>query len=91
MSRDSPCDMSLRADSLQILKKVPGKRHGGSDPAAAVRLRPMPEPTREDVDALVDRTLVSLDGQHKVRASGGAFTTSFTPLEARIYIAAPAT
>jgi hypothetical protein len=41
------------------------------------------------IPALVDRTLVSLDGQHKVQASGGAFTAQFAPLEVRIYIAAP--
>jgi hypothetical protein len=41
------------------------------------------------VPALVDRTLVTLDGMHKVSAKDGAFTADFAPLEARIYIAAP--
>ena len=41
------------------------------------------------VPALVDRPLLTLDGKHKVTASGGSFTDSFGPLEARVYVAAP--
>jgi hypothetical protein len=42
------------------------------------------------IPALVDRTLVSLDGQFRAQAGGGAFSATLGPLEARIYIAAPA-
>jgi hypothetical protein len=38
---------------------------------------------------LVDRTLVTLDGQYKATAKDGAFDVTLAPLEARIYIAAP--
>jgi hypothetical protein len=33
---------------------------------------------------------VTLDGQHKASARGGAFDVTLAPLEARVYIAAPA-
>jgi len=42
------------------------------------------------VPALADRMLRTLDGLHTVAASGGSFTDAFGPLEARVYIAAPA-
>ena len=42
------------------------------------------------VPALGDRPLVSLDGTRTVTPAAGSFTDSFAPLEAHIYVAAPA-
>ena len=76
--------------SLGSTVKVGARDHNGAVYVIAVNASRSPATATITIPALVDRTLVSLDGQHKVRARGGAFTASFAPLEARIYIAAPA-
>src|SRR5919198_6763178 len=70
--------------------RVGARDHNGAVYVIAVNASRSPATTTITVPALVDRTLVTLDAQHKVTASGGSFTTTFAPLEARIYIAAPA-
>ena len=75
--------------SLGSPVKVGARDHNGAVYVIAVNASRATATATITIPALVDRTLVSLDGQHKVRASGGAFTASFAPLEARIYIAAP--
>ena len=76
--------------SLGSPVKVGARDHNGAVYVIAVNSSREPATTTITVPALVDRTLVSLDGQHKVQASGGSFSPSLAPLEARIYIAAPA-
>ena len=76
--------------SLGSPVRVGARDHNGAVYVIAVNASRSPATATITIPALVDRTLVSLDGQHKVGASGGAFTASFAPLEARIYIAAPA-
>jgi len=76
--------------SLGSPVKVGARDHNGAVYVIAVNSSREPATTTITVPALVDRTLVSLDGQHKVQASGGSFSASLAPLEARIYIAAPA-
>ena len=50
---------------------------------------PYPAAATITVPALVDRTLVTLDGQQKATAKDGSFDVTLAPLEARVYIAAP--
>jgi hypothetical protein len=69
--------------------RVGARDHNGAVYVIAVNASRAPASTTITVPALADRTLVTLDAQHKVKASGGSFTTTFAPLEARIYIAAP--
>jgi hypothetical protein len=69
--------------------RVGARDHNGAVYVIAVNASRSPATTTITVPALVDRTLVTLDAQHKVQASGGSFTTTFAPLEVRIYIAAP--
>ena len=71
--------------------RVGARNHNGAVYVIAVNASRAPATTTITIPALVDRTLVSLDGQHKARASDGSFTASFAPLEARIYIASPDT
>ena len=63
--------------------------HNGAVYVIAVNASRAPATATITVPALVDRELVTLDGQHKASAKDGAFTATFAPLEARIYIAAP--
>jgi len=76
--------------SLGSPVRAGARDHNGAVYVIAVNASRSPATATITIPALVDRALVSLDGQHKVRASDGAFTASFAPLEARIYIAAPA-
>jgi hypothetical protein len=69
--------------------RVGARDHNGAVYVIAVNASRSPATTTITVPALADRSLVTLDAQHKVKASGGSFTTTFAPLEARIYIAAP--
>jgi hypothetical protein len=75
--------------SLGSTVKVGARDHNGAVYVIAVNASRAPATATITVPALVDRTLVTLDGMHKVTAKGGAFTADFAPLEARIYIAAP--
>jgi len=84
---DSPIAASV---TLGSYVKVGARDHNGAVYVIAVNASRAPATATITIPALVDRTLVSLDGQHKATASGGSFTASFAPLEARIYIAAPA-
>lgn len=76
--------------SLGSTVKVGAREHNGAVYVIAVNASRTNASATITIPALVDRTLVTLDGQHKVQASGGAFTAQFAPLEVRIYIAAPA-
>jgi hypothetical protein len=70
--------------------KVGAREHNGAVYVIAVNSSRAPATATITVPALVDRTLVTLDAQHKTKADGGSFSASFAPLEARVYIAAPA-
>ena len=75
--------------SLGSFVKVGARGHNGAVYIIAVNASRTPTTSTITVPALGDRTLRTLDGQHTVLAAGGAFTDSFGPLEARIYIAPP--
>jgi hypothetical protein len=70
--------------------KVGARDHNGAVYVIVVNASRTPASATITVPALVDRTLVTLDGQHKASAKDGAFDVALAPLEARIYIAAPA-
>jgi hypothetical protein len=69
--------------------KAGGREHNGAVYVIAVNASRGTATATINVPALGDRVLRSLDGLHTVTASGGSFTDSFGPLEARVYIAAP--
>jgi hypothetical protein len=75
--------------SLGSTIRVGARDHNGAVYVIAVNASRAPASATITVPALVDRTLLTLDGQHKVQAKDGSFTATFAPLEARIYIAAP--
>ena len=77
--------------SLGSPVKVGARDHNGAVYVIAVNASREPAAATITVPALGDRTLVTIDGQNKAQARGGSFTTTFAPLEARIYVAAPAT
>jgi hypothetical protein len=77
------------SSSLGSFVKVGARDHNGAVYVIAVNASRTPTTSTITVPALGDRMLRSLDGQHNVLAAGGAFTDSFGPLEARIYIAPP--
>jgi len=70
--------------------KVGARDHNGAVYVIVVNASRAPAAATITVPALVDRPLVTLDGQNKAAAKGGAFDVSLAPLEARVYIAAPA-
>jgi len=69
--------------------RVGARDHNGAVYVIAINASRAPATATLTIPALVDRTLITLDGQHKAEAKDGAFTATFAPLEARIYIAAP--
>jgi hypothetical protein len=69
--------------------RVGARDHNGAVYVIAVNASRSQANATITVPALVDRTLVTLDGQHKATAKDGAFDVTLAPLEARIYIAAP--
>jgi len=75
--------------SLGSAVKVGARDHNGAVYVIAVNASRASSTATITVPALVDRKLVSLDGQHAVTAGGGSFTDSFGPLEVRVYVAAP--
>jgi hypothetical protein len=75
--------------SLGSTIKVGARDHNGAVYVIAVNASRTSASATITVPALVDRTLVTLDGQHKTEAKDGAFTATLAPLEARVYIAAP--
>jgi hypothetical protein len=75
--------------SLGSPVKVGARDHNGAVYVIAVNGSRAPATASVIVPALGDRVLQSLDGQHRVTASGGSFTAELGPLEARVYIAAP--
>ncbi|HYX87767.1 MAG TPA: hypothetical protein VE753_00205, partial [Gaiellaceae bacterium] len=77
--------------SLGSTVKVGARDHNGAVYVIAVNASREPATATITVPALGDRALVTIDGQDKAQAKGGSFTASFAPLEARIYVAAPAT
>jgi hypothetical protein len=76
--------------SLGSPVKIGARDHNGAVYVIAVNASREPATATITVPALGDRALVTIDGQNKARASGGSFAASFAPLEARIYVAAPA-
>jgi hypothetical protein len=77
------------SSSLGSFVKVGARSHNGAVYVIAVNASRTPTTSTITVPALGDRMLRTLDGQHSVLPAGGAFTDSFGPLEARIYIAPP--
>ena len=76
--------------SLGSTVKVGARDHNGAVYVIVVNASRTPASATITVPALVDRTLVTLDGQNKATAKDGAFDVTLAPLEARVYIAAPA-
>jgi hypothetical protein len=76
--------------SLGSTVKVGARDHNGAVYVIVVNASRTPASATITVPALVDRTLVTLDGGNRATAKGGAFDVTLAPLEARIYIAAPA-
>jgi hypothetical protein len=76
--------------SLGSTVKVGARDHNGAVYVIAVNASRTSATATITIPALVDRTLITLDGQHKAQATDGAFSATFGPLEARVYIAAPA-
>jgi hypothetical protein len=76
--------------SLGSTVKVGARDHNGAVYVIAVNASRASATATITIPALVDRTLVSLDGQQKAQAKDGAFMAQFAPLEVRVYIAAPA-
>jgi len=76
--------------SLGSTVKVGARDHNGAVYVIVVNASRTPASATITVPALVDRSLVTLDGGHKATAKDGGFDVSLAPLEARIYIAAPA-
>jgi hypothetical protein len=77
------------SSSLGSTVRVGARDHNGAVYVIAVNASRTAASSTITVPALVDRTLVTLDGQHRATAKGGAFDVTLAPLEARIYIAAP--
>jgi hypothetical protein len=77
------------SSTLGSTVRVGARDHNGAVYVIAVNASRTPASSTITVPALVDRTLVTLDGQHKATAKDGAFDVTLAPLEARIYIAAP--
>jgi hypothetical protein len=75
--------------SLGSFVKVGARDHNGAVYVIAVNASRAPATATITVPALGDRVVMSLDGKHRLTASGGSFTDAFAPLEARIYVAAP--
>ena len=75
--------------SLDSTVRVGARDHNGAVYVIAVNASRAQASATITVPALVDRTLITLDGRHKVQAKDGSFTATFAPLEARVYIAAP--
>jgi hypothetical protein len=76
--------------SIGSYVKVGAREHNGAVYVIAVNSSRTSTTGTITVPGLGDRVVRTLDGQHTVTAAGGSFTDSFGPLEARIYIAAPA-
>jgi hypothetical protein len=76
--------------SLGSTVKVGARDHNGAVYVIVVNASRTPASATITVPALVDRPLVTLDGGNGATAKGGAFDVTLAPLEARIYIAAPA-
>jgi hypothetical protein len=83
---EPPIAASVAPDSSV---KAGAREHNGAVYVIAVNASRGAATASINVPALGDRVLRSLDGQHTVAASGGSFTDSFGPLEARVYIASP--
>jgi hypothetical protein len=77
------------SSSLGSSVRVGARDHNGAVYVIVVNASRTAASSTITVPALVDRTLVTLDGQHRATAKGGAFDVTLAPLEARIYIAAP--
>ncbi|MFL5944991.1 MAG: hypothetical protein ACJ74D_10715 [Gaiellaceae bacterium] len=69
--------------------RVGAREHNGAVYVIAVNASRAQATATLTIPALVDRTLITLDGQHRAEAKDGAFTATFAPLEARVYVAAP--
>ena len=76
--------------SLGSTVKVGARDHNGAVYVIVVNASRTPASATITVPALVDRPLVTLDGGNRATARDGAFDVTLAPLEARIYIAAPA-
>jgi hypothetical protein len=77
------------SSSLGSTVRVGARDHNGAVYVIVVNASRTSASSTITVPALVDRALVTLDGQHRADAKGGAFDVTLAPLEARIYIAAP--
>jgi len=78
-------DVSSNNDQLKVSARV----HNGALYVIAVNASRSPQSASFNVPLLADRGLVSLAGDRATVASGGAFSDTFGPLEARVYISPP--
>jgi hypothetical protein len=80
--------LDARADNTQV--KVSARIHNGALYVIAVNASRSPASATFNVPLLADRGLVSLAGDRATVAAAGAFSDTFAPLEARVYISPPA-
>jgi hypothetical protein len=79
--------LSASANNAQV--KVSARVHNGALYVIAVNASRSPQSATFNVPLLGGRGLVSLAGDRATVAAGGAFSDTFAPLEARVYISAP--
>jgi hypothetical protein len=80
---------ALTATATNAQVKVSARIHNGALYVIAVNASRSPQTSTFGVPALGDRGLVSLDGGRATVAAGSAFTDTFAPLEARVYVSPP--
>ena len=81
--------LSAAANNSQV--KVSARIHNGALYVIAVNASRSAQAATFNVPLLGDRGLVSLGGDRATVAAGGAFSDTFAPLEARVYISPPST
>ena len=79
--------LTASANNAQV--KVSARIHNGALYVIAVNASRSPQSATFTVPLLADRGLVSLGGDRATVAAGGAFSDTFAPLEARVYISPP--
>jgi hypothetical protein len=80
---------ALPAQATNPQIKVSARVHNGALYVIAVNASRSPASATFNVPLLADRGLVSLAGDRATVAAGGAFSDTFAPLEARVYISPP--
>jgi hypothetical protein len=80
--------LTVTATNAQV--NVSARVHNGALYVIAVNASRSPQSATFNVPLLANRGLVSLAGDRATVAAGGAFSDTFAPLEARVYISPPA-